>query len=236
MRKLFFKRGQNAGVTLLELLVAVAITVIVGGSITGALFSGRSAFESGDAVIYRHENARAILDFIGRDIASAYVFTPGNLRPYFVYRDDIVHRDEHGRRVEEYTLHFTGFIDAEDEELELRLIRYWVRDGEDGRKEIMRYENPLRRPDPRVELLADNVESLSFRFISHDSAVYGRRGYDEWDFYYNGADPEIMEHQRGRIPRAVRITVGVHDRRGAGIQEFSTLVHLPLSVKVINLM
>ncbi len=236
-------KNSKQGVTLIELLVAVAITVIIGGSIVGALLSGRSAFKSGDSITFKNENARAALDFIGRDISAAFIFIPGQYSPEFYFGNQITHHgayDHHGNPVgspiTEDTLHFTVIIDAADEEHELRLIRYWLApEDNEGKRKIKRYEERLLHPQPVVELLTENVRNLYFEFFSDEVSGNAPERYGDWDFYHSGDGTSKAAHQRGRIPRAVRITVEVTDRDGGNPEEFSTLIHLPMSRKEIPL-
>jgi prepilin-type N-terminal cleavage/methylation domain-containing protein len=230
--------NSKKGVTLVELLVAVAITVVVGGSVVGSLLSGRSAFKSGDAITFKNENARGALDFIGRDISAAFIFIPGQHDPEFYFGDQIIHYgsyDDHGNPsgspITDDTLHFTAIIDATDEEHELRLIRYWLT----GDNEIKRYEERLLHPQPVVELLIENVTNLYFEFLSDEVSGNNPEWYGDWDFYHADDGTAKAAHQRGRIPRAVRITVEVTDRNGENPEEFSTLIHLPMSTKDISL-
>ncbi len=233
---------SRAGVTLIELLVAVAITVIVGASIVGALYSGRSAYESGDAVIRKYEAVRVAVDFISRDIASAYIYPAGggisSWDPSFEY--PVSPPGPGGDALE-----FTALISVEGEMHELRRIWYWVNDDD----ELMRAEWKLRTGLPAtVEVIAENITGLVFEFQSDrvevGPNVYQKRWYTladgipVWNFYY-GDDPgevddEQNAHQRGRIPRLVRFDITVRDR--AGNQEtFSAYVHVAMYGRSITI-
>ena len=225
----------RAGVTLLELLVAVAITVIVGASIVGALYSGRSAYESGDAIIHKYETVRAAVDFISRDLASAYIYPEGGGNPLwdptFAYPVDSPWYDGASfLQAGDEALEFTALISAGGEIHERRRIWYWVNDDD----ELMRAEWKLRTNLPAtVEVVAQNITGLEFGFQSDDVLPYLKRWYEDleawWDYYY-GDDPgqdddEREAHQNGRLPRVVRFDLTVRDRAG-NEETFSSLVYI----------
>ena len=62
--------GQ-AGFSLIELLVAMAMTLIVSGAIFGLLTGGQNAFRREPELTDRQQNIRIAMDAISRDIANA---------------------------------------------------------------------------------------------------------------------------------------------------------------------
>ncbi len=239
--------GSRAGVTLLELLVAVAITLIVGASIVGALYSGRSAYESGDAIIYKYETVRAAVDFISRDLASAYIYPAGGANfywdPTFEYPvDSPLYDGTPFLQTGDEALEFTALISAEGEIHELRRIWYWRNDDDD---ELMRAEWKLRTNQPAtVEVIAENITGLEFRFqsdeVEDNGITYPKTWYTSdfhdpvWDLEYPDDNTEQALHQRGRLPRAVWFELMVRDRAGNLEPEpFSSLVFIPMSGRVI---
>lgn len=63
--------SSELGFSLVELMVAVVITLIVSGAIYGLLSSGQSAFRTQPERSDRQQNIRTAMDLIMRDIASA---------------------------------------------------------------------------------------------------------------------------------------------------------------------
>ncbi len=63
--------GSEKGFSLVELLVAMVVTLIVTGAIYGLLASGQSAFRREPEVADRQQNIRIAMDLIARDIAAA---------------------------------------------------------------------------------------------------------------------------------------------------------------------
>ena len=78
-------RERQGGFSLIELLVAMTITLIVSGAIYGLLASGQNAFRREPELTERQQNIRLAMDLIMRDTANAgvslppftQVFTPG---------------------------------------------------------------------------------------------------------------------------------------------------------------
>lgn len=175
---------RNKGVTLIELLVAVAITVIVGASIVGALYSGRSAWESGDGIIRRHQNARAAIDFISRDLQQAFVFPEGAeyeadfQYPYAAGGDD--------------SLLFTMLAGSEAVGFELFWVEYRLHDEVIERRAHEYDATSLPGWDP----VAWDIDVLEFTFYSRDPATGAWEDDPAWGF-----DSE------GRLPERVKISV-----------------------------
>jgi prepilin-type N-terminal cleavage/methylation domain-containing protein len=63
--------GRQGGFSLIELLVAMTITLIVSGAIYGLMVSGQGAFRREPAVVERQQNIRIAMDLIVRDIQNA---------------------------------------------------------------------------------------------------------------------------------------------------------------------
>ncbi|MGE0456187.1 MAG: prepilin-type N-terminal cleavage/methylation domain-containing protein [Vicinamibacteria bacterium] len=62
---------SQAGFSLVELLVAMMITLIVSGAIYGLMAGGQNAFRREPALVERQQNIRIALDLITRDLQSA---------------------------------------------------------------------------------------------------------------------------------------------------------------------
>lgn len=65
------RTGSEAGFSLVELLVAMTITLIISGAIYGLLSGGQSAFRREPELTDRQQNARIAMSVIMRDIANA---------------------------------------------------------------------------------------------------------------------------------------------------------------------
>ena len=71
--------SSESGFSLLELIVAVAITMVVTGAVYGLMSGGNSAFRREPELTDRQQNARAAMDMIQRDIGTAGT----NMGPFF---------------------------------------------------------------------------------------------------------------------------------------------------------
>jgi len=63
--------GPQSGFSLIELMVALTVTLVVSGAIYGLLSGGQSAFRREPELTDRQQNARVALNIIMRDIANA---------------------------------------------------------------------------------------------------------------------------------------------------------------------
>ncbi len=63
--------GPQSGFSLIELMVAITVTLVVSGAIYGLLSGGQSAFRREPELTDRQQNARVALNLIMRDIANA---------------------------------------------------------------------------------------------------------------------------------------------------------------------
>ncbi len=80
---------RERGFSLIELLVAMVMTLIVSGAIYGLLASGQGAFRREPALVDRQQNIRVALDLLARDVENAgvgmtpfaQVFSPGLNNP-----------------------------------------------------------------------------------------------------------------------------------------------------------
>jgi type IV pilus assembly protein PilW len=78
-------RGGEGGFSLIELTVAMTITLVISGAIYGLIAGGQTAFRREPELSDRQQNIRVAMDLILRDIANAgsglppflQAFTPG---------------------------------------------------------------------------------------------------------------------------------------------------------------
>jgi prepilin-type N-terminal cleavage/methylation domain-containing protein len=72
-------RDPQAGFSMVELTVAMLITLIVSGAIYALIVSGGNSFRREPALTDRQQNARVALDMVSRDVLSAGQGTPPKL-------------------------------------------------------------------------------------------------------------------------------------------------------------
>lgn len=78
---------HEAGFSLVELMVAMTVTLIVTGAIYGLLSGGQSAFRREPEISDRQQNIRLAMDLITRDVASAGANMPGYVQTFTVGLD-----------------------------------------------------------------------------------------------------------------------------------------------------
>ena len=81
-------REREAGFSLIELLVAMTITLIVSGAIYGLLAGGQNAFRREPELTERQQNIRLAMDLIMRDTANAGVSLPPFTQVFTTGLDD----------------------------------------------------------------------------------------------------------------------------------------------------
>lgn len=69
-------RNPQAGFSIVELMIAMVVTVIITGAVFGLLSGGQNAFKVQPERTDRQQNIRSALDLITRDVASAGVGMP----------------------------------------------------------------------------------------------------------------------------------------------------------------
>src|SRR5215813_1167730 len=68
--------GRAAGFSLIELLIAMTLTLVISGAIFGLLTMGQGAFRREPELTERQQNLRAAMAMITRDLTSAGVGLP----------------------------------------------------------------------------------------------------------------------------------------------------------------
>lgn len=76
------RSAPQAGFSIIELMIAMVVTVIISGAIFGLLTSGQSAFRVQPERADRQQNIRTAMDLIVRDVAAAGVEMPGFVQAF----------------------------------------------------------------------------------------------------------------------------------------------------------
>ncbi|HLL55178.1 MAG TPA: prepilin-type N-terminal cleavage/methylation domain-containing protein, partial [Myxococcaceae bacterium] len=140
------RQHARRGFTLMEVLIAVAITALIGGMVASAFHTGVKTKEiiEGDAERYRM--LRAAMDRMAREIGSAFVSDRYDTRRY---------RDSNDRPTnfigEREKLLFTSLaherLYTNAKESDQMVVEYQVKSSTEkdvrGRQDLMRRENPL---------------------------------------------------------------------------------------------
>lgn len=203
------RQRRARGFTLMEVMIAVAITALIGGMVTVSFNTGFKAKEEieHDAEYYRM--LRAAMERMTREIGAAYVSDRYDTKRY---------RDAQDRPTnfvgERDRLLFTSFahqrLYTDAKESDQAVIEYYVRSSEEpgarDRKDL------IRREDPLVEdhMERGGTEDALFEGIKELRFEYWDSEKKEWDEEW---DTRRTEQQR-ILPTRVRITVVAKDENG----------------------
>ncbi len=215
------------GFTLLEIIVAVAITAMIGVTIATAFSSGFRAKELVEGEAEQYRGLRTAMDRMVREIGAAFVSDRYDQRRY---------RDQNDRP--------TNFIGARDKllftslahqrlyadakESDQMVVEYEVRastkKGSRG-QDLMRRENPNLYGEDKMDrggvddVLLENVKRVEFSFWDSDQKDW----VNEWD-------TRRLE-KKSILPTRVRITVVRADESGHE-QRYTTETRIMLNTEI----
>jgi general secretion pathway protein J len=215
-------RRAQRGFTLMEVMVAVAITALMGAMVTVSFTSAFRAQEvvTGEADHYRQ--VRIAMSRMTREVGSAFVSDKYDAQRY---------RDQNDRPTnfvgKADTLLFTSFahqrlyVDAK--ESDQMTVEYKVESSRErtakGRQDLVRRVNPLvqDRMDRggTEDVLLEGIKRLSFEYWDAERKDWR----DEWD--------TRRTERKSRLPSRVRITLLAEDENGKEVR-YSTQVRIML--------
>jgi len=202
-----------AGFTLMEVLIAVAITAMMGGLITASFTSSFKAKEvvEGEANSYRM--LRTAMNRMSREIGAAFVSDRYDLKRY---------RDQYDRPTnfvgERNRLRFTSLahqrLYTDAKESDQMVVEYSVKSSTDreaaGRRDLVRRENPVL--DERMDrggtedVLYEGIRQIEFSYWDSDKKAWNT----EWD--------TRRTEKKSILPTRVRITLLAKDENGRDVQ------------------
>ena len=197
------------GFTLMEIMVAVAITALMGSVIAAAFSSGINAKEQVENEAENYREVRASLGRMAREISAAYVSDRFDLKHY---------RDQNERPTnfvgERNKLMFTCFahsrMTADAKESDQMVVEYSVKASPDplakGRHDLVRRENPVlgehMERGGTEDSLFENAKGIEFQYWDSDK----KQWLDEWD-------TRRLE-RKSMLPTRVKITLIAKDENG----------------------
>ncbi|QSQ16716.1 type II secretion system protein GspJ [Myxococcus landrumensis] len=197
------------GFTLMEVMVAVAITALMGTVVAMAFQTGLTAKETVETDADRYRQLRVAMNRMSREIGSAYVSDRFDLKRF---------RDQQDRPTnfvgESDRLLFTTFahqrLYTDVKESDQAVVEYFVEPSDDrqakGRLDLKRRTNP--NVDDRMDrggttdVLLEGVKKLEFEYWNSDKKEWD----DEWD--------TRRTEQKSILPTRVRMTVTAVDETG----------------------
>jgi general secretion pathway protein J len=216
------------GFTLLEIIVAVAITAMIGATIAAAFTSGFRAKELVESEAEQYRGIRTSLDRMVREIGAAFVSDRYDQRRY---------RDQNDRP--------TNFIGARDrllftslahqrlysdaKESDQMVVEYTVRTstkkGAHGQQDLMRRENPNLYGEDKMDrggaedVLLEDVKRIEFSYWDSDLKDW----VNEWD-------TRRLE-KKSILPTRVRMTLVRADENGHE-QRYVTETRIMLNTEI----
>ncbi|XXF75982.1 type II secretion system protein GspJ [Myxococcaceae bacterium GXIMD 01537] len=197
------------GFTLMEVMIAVAITALMGTVVAMAFQTGFQAKEVVEADADRYRMVRTAMNRMAREIGSAYVSDRYDLKRF---------RDQNDRPTnfvgERDKLLFTTFahqrLYTDAKESDQAVVEYSVESstekGAKGRMDLMRRENANvgERMDRggTTDTLFEGVKTVEFAYWDSDKKEWD----DEWD--------TRRTERKSILPTRVRITVVALDENG----------------------
>ncbi len=202
-------RRHARGFTLMEVMVAVAITAMMGTVVAMAFQTGLTAKETVETDADRYRQVRVSMNRMAREIGSAYVSDRYDLKRF---------RDQNDRPTnfvgERDKLLFTTFshqrLYTDVKESDQAVVEYFVETSTDreakGRQDLKRRVNP--NVDDRMDrggttdVLFEGVKGLEFAYWNSEKKEWD----DEWD--------TRRTERKALLPTRVRITVTAVDESG----------------------
>jgi len=194
-----------AGLTLVELLVAIAILVTVTTSTTLIFRSITKAWQSGQIRTERYQQARLLVDLFARELSSCVV----NARYPFVS-----HNAGEGSPLKSGSVQDeVFFVGALPGRAGLVERGYWVTSA----GELMCHDHEPADGD----YVASGTDERCGTDVTEFQATYfdGTDWLESWDGRAEGA-------QAGHVPKAVRIVLTIGEPPG---ESFETIIHVPTS-------
>ena len=216
------------GFTLLEIIVAVAITAAIGATIAAAFTSGFRAKELVEAEAEQYRGLRTSLDRMVREIGAAFVSDRYDVRRY---------RDQNDRPTNfigsREKLIFTSLahqrLYADAKESDQMVVEYSVKSstkkGAHSQQDLMRRENPNLYGEDKME--RGGVEDVLLEDVKRVEFSYWDSDQKDW---VNDWDTRKLE-KKSILPSRVRITLVRTDESGHE-QRYTTEARIMLNTEI----
>lgn len=217
---------RSRGFTLMEVMVAVGITALMGGMVAASFSTSFHAREVVQDEADRYRMIRTAFSRMSRELGGAYVSDRYDAERY---------RDQNDRPSnfigERDRLTFTSFahqrLYADSKESDQMAVEYRVGTSPDpkakGREDLIRRENPIVQDridrGGTEDTLFEDVKKIEFAYWDSEKKDWD----DEWD--------TRRVERKGLLPTRVRITVFADDENGKE-QRYSTQVRIMLNTEI----
>jgi general secretion pathway protein J len=206
LRSATLSLNGSRGFSLIEVVIAIAITAMIGTLIASSFYTGFRARDTVVAEADKYRMLRVAMNRMVREIGSAYVSDRYDLRRY---------RDQNDRPTnfigEEDKITFSSMaherLYTDAKESDQMTVEYSVKQSPDreakGRKDLMRRENPIVQDKMdrggNEESLYEGIKRIEFEYWDADKK--------EWDDEWDTRRPE----RKANLPSRVKITLTAVD-------------------------
>jgi general secretion pathway protein J len=220
------RRLSGRGFTLMEVMVAVAITALMGAIIAMSFQTGFHAKEVVETDAERYRMLRTAMDRMVHEIGAAYVSDRYDPRKYRDQNDRPTNFIGLGEDLTFSSLaHQRLYTDAK--ESDQMVVEYSVKSGLDpnarDRRDLVRRENPIvEGPMDRgghEDILFEDVNRLQFQYWDSDKKDW----VEEWD-------TRRLE-KKSILPTRVKITLFAKDENGKE-QRYTTQARIMLNTEL----
>jgi general secretion pathway protein J len=219
-------RRRQGGFTLMEIVIAVAITALIGGMIAMAFQTGFHAKQVVEANADRYRMLRTAMDRMVREISTAFVsdrYDPTRYRDQNDRPTNFIGEKDH--LLFSTLSHQRLFTDAK--ESDQMVVEYQVKTGMDpearDRQDLVRRENPLVQDDMdrggTEDVLYEGIDKIEFAYWDSQNKDWT----DEWD-------TRRLE-QKSILPTRVKITLFAKDENGKE-QRYTTQARIMMNTEI----
>lgn len=222
------REERNAGFTIVEILIAVAMGAMVLAAVYGAYHTIVKTTMNYSKVSDTYQTARIILDTMAKEIGGAYQPLFGDDGKMFVGVDEWYG----GMENDSLSLVTTTSIRGAEEEAgyDTYEVKYYLGRGSDNGLLFMKttpYFN-LEEPFGDVEeiILAENIRSLNFKFFNSIEWV------DSWGGEESTETTGESEDELPVLPYGVKITISIGVEGEKSPKSFSVVTSLPMTPRL----
>lgn len=214
------------GFTLMEVMIAVAITALLGGMISMAFTTGTRAKEVIEADAERYRMLRAAMDRMTREIGAAFVSDRYDTKQYRDQNDRPTNFiGERDRLLFTSLAHERLYTDAK--ESDQMVVEYSMKSSTErdsrGRMDLMRRENPIVQDKMdrggTEEALLEGIKKLEFRYWDSNRKEW----VDEWD--------TRRVEQKSILPSRVKVEITAVDESGKEVH-YTTQARIMLNTEL----
>jgi type II secretion system protein J len=220
---------MQPGITLIEIMIAMAVFSLLGVMVYGSFSGSLRAQQDIEALQARNHEVRLALLRISRELQGAFLVKNTNQISLEALRSQtiFVGKQEGGSARLDFTALSHQRTQADVNESDQCEISYFVRASKDqpGKRELVRRESKRIDADPTK----GGVLSPVVRGVSTFELEYYDFEKQDWLKEWNSND---AIGQPDRLPPFVRVTLGIDD--GDGERKLSTIVKLPLTAPIME--